>query len=133
MSLTKSWEKVLHKSLEDPSNILHYLNISLRDEDTDMFLIALKNISKAHLGGMTALSEKTNFSRESLYRTLSLNGNPRFSTLLAILDALGFQLAIEPKMRKKKAAKKVVRGKRRKTASKKTQSRTIRKKRKVPS
>lgn len=127
MSLTKSWEKVLHKSLEDPSNVLHYLNISLKDEDADMFLIALKNISKAHLGGMTALAEKTNLSRESLYRTLSLNGNPRFSTLLAILDALGFQLAIEPKKRKRKASKKAARGKKKKTVSKKIKTRKTRK------
>ena len=127
MSLTKSWEKVLHKSLEDPSNVLHYLNISLKDEDPDIFLIALKNVLKAQLGEITELAEKTSLSRESLYRTLSLNGNPRFSTLLAILDALGFQLAIEPKKRKRKASKKAARGKKKKIVSKKIKTRKTRK------
>lgn len=119
MSLTKSWEEVLQKSLKNPSNVLHYLNVSLSDEDPDLFLMALKKVSKTQLGGMTALAEETNLSRESLYRTLSLNGNPRFSTLLAILDALGFQLAIQPKKRKRKVSKKAKRAKPVKKAPKK--------------
>jgi len=36
------------------------------------------------VGGMTALSEKTGLSRETLYRTLSERGNPRLDTLAVI-------------------------------------------------
>ncbi|NGX47821.1 MAG: hypothetical protein K1000chlam3_01206, partial [Chlamydiae bacterium] len=50
-----------------------------------------------------------------------------FSTLLAILDALGFQLAIEPKKRKRKASKKAARGKKKKIVSKKIKTRKTRK------
>ena len=34
-------------------------------------------------------------SRESLYRTLSRKGNPRFSTLEAVLESLGLKLSVE--------------------------------------
>ena len=36
-------------------------------------------------------------SRESLYRTLSRKGNPRFSTLEAVLESVGLKLAVEVK------------------------------------
>jgi probable addiction module antidote protein len=33
-------------------------------------------------------------ARESLYRALSEDGNPRFSSLVAILKAMGLELAV---------------------------------------
>lgn len=36
------------------------------------------------------------FSRETLYRTLSANGNPRLDTLALILAAFGLRLAVQP-------------------------------------
>ena len=36
-------------------------------------------------------------SRQGLYQALSENGNPRFSTISQILDALGLQLAVTRK------------------------------------
>lgn len=109
MKPSKPWEDVLQKSLEDPETVLAYLNTSLHEEDEDLFLISLKNTAKAKLGGMTALAEATGLSRESLYRTLSTNGNPRFSTLLAVLDVLGYKISIEPKKARKKTSKRVSR------------------------
>ncbi|WP_260620462.1 helix-turn-helix domain-containing transcriptional regulator [Gordonibacter massiliensis (ex Traore et al. 2017)] len=35
--------------------------------------------------------------RESLYKSLSADGNPRFSTVMNVVDALGFKLAVEPR------------------------------------
>jgi DNA-binding phage protein len=35
-------------------------------------------------------------NRETLYRTLSENGNPRLDTLAAILDAFGLRLSVQP-------------------------------------
>ena len=74
-----------------------YLKASLEEYENDgnlgAFLLALRTIAKAE-GGMTALAEKTNFKRESLYRALSKQGNPRLSTLETILHALGFSLSV---------------------------------------
>ncbi len=50
------------------------------------------------LGGMAELARRTGLSRESLYRTLSANGNPRLDTLSAILAAFGLRLSVAPKV-----------------------------------
>jgi probable addiction module antidote protein len=41
---------------------------------------------------MANLAQATSLNRETLYRTLSANGNPRLSSLGLILQALGLQL-----------------------------------------
>ena len=46
---------------------------------------------------MRQLAQDTQLSRESLYRTLSRKGNPRFSTLEAVLESVGLKLAVEVK------------------------------------
>jgi probable addiction module antidote protein len=43
---------------------------------------------------MTQLSNTTGLGRESLYKTLSEEGNPTIKTLLLLLDAMGLQLAV---------------------------------------
>ncbi|MBA2651110.1 MAG: hypothetical protein H0U73_02390 [Tatlockia sp.] len=47
-------------------------------------------------GGISSLSKKTNLNREKLYTLLSKDGNPTLNSLLLILRALHFQLAINP-------------------------------------
>ncbi|OFW81238.1 MAG: putative addiction module antidote protein [Alphaproteobacteria bacterium RIFCSPLOWO2_01_FULL_40_26] len=64
------------------------------DNDVGTLLIALRQVAKAR-GGFTILSEKTGFSRETLYRTLSKAGNPTIVTLKSILDALGYCLTMK--------------------------------------
>ena len=53
---------------------------------------------------MKQLAQDTQLSRESLYRTLSRKGNPRFSTLEAVLKSLGLKLSVTVKLPETKAA-----------------------------
>lgn len=46
-------------------------------------------------GFMAQLAHTTGLNRETLYRTLSKNGNPRLSSLGLIIEALGLRLSIE--------------------------------------
>jgi probable addiction module antidote protein len=46
--------------------------------------------------GMAAIAAKTGLSRESLYRALSPKGNPKLSTLVEVLAALGLRLSVVP-------------------------------------
>lgn len=46
--------------------------------------------------GMAAIATKTGLSRESLYRALSTKGNPKLSTLVEVLAALGLRLSVVP-------------------------------------
>lgn len=65
----------------------------LEDGDARAVPIALRTVAEA-LGGMTALARRTGLSRESLYRTLSKDGNPRLDTLAAVLDTFGLRLTV---------------------------------------
>ena len=46
--------------------------------------------------GMADVAAKTGLSRESLYRALSPKGNPKLSTLIEVLAALGLRLSVVP-------------------------------------
>jgi probable addiction module antidote protein len=45
---------------------------------------------------MAKIAKAAGVPRESLYRALSASGNPRLSTLHAILKAAGLKLAVQP-------------------------------------
>ncbi|MEN6373334.1 MAG: addiction module antidote protein [Smithella sp.] len=53
-------------------------------------IAALGDIARAK--GMTQIARKTGLGRESLYKALSVEGNPEFSTVLKVVQALGLQL-----------------------------------------
>lgn len=79
--------------LKTPEELAAYLEAAMEDEDERVLLLALRNAASS-IGGMTELSRRTGLSRETLYRTLSEDGNPKFSTLRAILKAFGLTLSV---------------------------------------
>jgi probable addiction module antidote protein len=44
---------------------------------------------------VTSLKPKAGVERESLYRALSVRGNPRWSTLVAVTQAIGLRRTVE--------------------------------------
>src|SRR5436190_2223015 len=88
MARTSDYREELLKTLKDPEEAEGYFNAILEEcKDCDeeeaqkLILLALKNITDAQ-GGIAKLAEKTGLGRESLYKTLSVEGNPKLSTLL---------------------------------------------------
>lgn len=79
--------------LNTPEEIAAYLEAAMEDDNEQVLLMALRNAAGA-IGGMTELSRRTGLSRETLYRTLSEDGNPKFSTLRSILKAFGLTFSI---------------------------------------
>ena len=79
--------------LRDQEFALGYLKACLEHETVDTFLIALREVVQAN-AGMTKLAEATGLGRESLYKTLSAQGNPEFKTLEAVLSALGMRFSV---------------------------------------
>ena len=57
------------------------------EEAQKLLLLALKNITEAQ-GGVAKLAAATGLGRESLYKTLSPEGNPKLSTVIAVTQAL---------------------------------------------
>ena len=95
MARSRSYKVHLHERLQEPDAAAAYLNAALEDDDIHVFLLALRDITEAQ-GGMSHLSKETELNRESLYKTLSMRGNPRLSSLRSVLGACGLELAIQP-------------------------------------
>lgn len=79
--------------LRSTGDIEAYLNAALEDGDERVLLRALRTIAEK-MGGISRLARETGMARESLYRALSEDGNPRFTSLVAILKAMGLELAV---------------------------------------
>jgi probable addiction module antidote protein len=93
MKKSKPYQPELIESLRNPREAEEYLNVALEEDDPELFLLALRNVTEAQ-GGVARLAEKTKLNRESLYKMLSEKGNPEFKSLDALLHALGFRLAV---------------------------------------
>lgn len=79
--------------LKTPEDIAEYLNATIEDGDERLMLAAIQDIVRA-TGSMTELANQTGLSRESLYRALSNDGNPKLSNFIAVLHALNLELAV---------------------------------------
>lgn len=79
--------------LRSDIEIAAYIESMLADGDSSAVPIALRTVADA-VGGMAALADRTGLSRETLYRTLSVKGNPRLDTLALILKAFGLRLSV---------------------------------------
>ncbi len=95
MKLKNISESSLYSDLKDPEFAAGYLEDVLQEGSLTTFLIALRNVAEA-TGGVGQLAKVTELGRESMYKTLSEEGNPQFTTVQSILKALGLRLSITP-------------------------------------
>ena len=86
----RQWDSAEH--LKNEEDMVRYMELCLEEAGDDAAFIAkaLGNIAKAR--GMTQLARETGLGRESLYKALSGEGSPRFSTILKVMSALGIRL-----------------------------------------
>lgn len=94
------YQEELIKDLHDTNEALAYLNEALKDDDQRIFLLALKNVLEAQGGDIATLAQKTDLNRENLYRMLSKKGNPKLTSIVSVLNALGLQLAVQTSKRR---------------------------------
>jgi probable addiction module antidote protein len=94
MRKTSSYRDALLESLRDADEAQEYLNAALEDSP-EAFLKALKNVAQAHQ--MTKVAKESGVQRETLYRSLSEQGNPTFGTLSSILTVLGLTITVKAK------------------------------------
>lgn len=95
MTRSTSYQESLTAALAEPLEAADYLNGALEDGDKELFLLALRNVAEARLGGISQLAAASGLNRESLYRMLSGKGNPELKSLDRLLHALGLKLAVE--------------------------------------
>ncbi len=87
-TLTQPWDAADH--LENKEDIVAYLEAAFDDGDSRLITAALGDIAKSK--GMTKIASEAGLGRESLYKALSHDGNPSFSTVLKVMQALGIRL-----------------------------------------
>ncbi len=85
---TRKWDVADH--LKTDADVVAYLEAALDDGDPALVAAALGDIARAR--GMSAIARRTGLGRESLYKALSAEGNPEFSTILKVMKALGLRL-----------------------------------------
>jgi probable addiction module antidote protein len=91
-----SREEVMVKKLRQrPAFAAEYLKAAMQEtDDPHVLLIALRHVAKAR-GGVAKIAKAAGLERESLYQALSEHGNPRLTTLLGIMKAIGVKLTVE--------------------------------------
>lgn len=89
------------KYLDNDEAIADYLTDALETRDPAFVSDALGVVARAR--GMSDVARTAGMSRESLYRALSADGNPKFETVLRVMDALGLQFSVNPASRKRVA------------------------------
>jgi len=80
--------------LDNNEMISEYLNTVLQEGSESEIIAAIGHVAKAI--GMTKIAEETGLSRPSLYKALSEDAKPQFSTILKVLKALGSQIQLSP-------------------------------------
>jgi probable addiction module antidote protein len=93
----KNLEELLHERLKDQELAIAYLNEALRDEDHQVFLVALKDVLDAQGQDISALAKKAHVSRQNVYRMLSKKGNPRWESIASLVGTMGFQVQLTAK------------------------------------
>ena len=84
------WDVVEHLKGDKETSL--YLEACFEEDPGDGSLIraALGDIARAR--GMAQTARRTGLTREGLYKALSPDGNPEFSTVVKVIKALGLRL-----------------------------------------
>ena len=88
------FEEILRQRLQDSAQAAEYLTACF-EEGPDVFLVGLREVVEAQ-GGIRRTARSSKLNRESLYRLLSHDGNPRLSSLNAVLSSLGLKVRFTP-------------------------------------
>ena len=84
------YDVILKPRLQTPAQAAKYL-AACYEEGQDVFLLGLRDVIKAQ-GGIGRAARSTKLNRLSLYRLLSRHGNPRLSSLRALLSSVGLKV-----------------------------------------
>ena len=86
-------EAMIRRLRRQPDFAAAYLKAALEETgEPRVLLIALRHVAQAR--GIAKVAKSAGVERESLYRALSANGNPRLSTLYAVAKAVGLKLTL---------------------------------------
>lgn len=104
-TITRRWD--VAKELRSTEEMALFLDACIIESEGDAAFIAKALGDVARAKGMTTVARATGMSRESLYKALSGERSPDFSTILRVLGAVGLTFRVEcldpPKSRPRRA------------------------------
>ena len=86
-TITKPYNPFDH--LLTDAQISDYLTNAFLDDDPSVFVVALGHVVKHK--GVAEIAEQTGLNRESLYKVLAGNNQPKWDTVQRLMKALGVQ------------------------------------------
>ena len=96
MATTKPFDIVpfdAAEHLKDEKSIAAFLNASREMNDPAVLLNALSTVARAR--SMTDLAQASGLGRESLYKALRPGAQPRYDTVLRVMEALGVEMVFQ--------------------------------------
>jgi probable addiction module antidote protein len=72
------------------------IELAIQENDLEYLLKAIGDIARSK--GMSQMARELNLDQASLYKSLSPDENPSFSTVIKVLDNLGLCLKVEQKI-----------------------------------
>ena len=91
----KTYEWDMSENINTKEEVIAYLQGAIEENDIETLLEVIGAIARSK--GMVMIAKELGLSRESLYKSLSSGGNPSFSTILKVLDLLGYKMQIMQK------------------------------------
>ena len=76
--------------LDSPDAIAAYIEAAFEDGDPAVITHALGVVARAK--GMSDLARSAGVTREALYKALTAEGDPKLSTFIGVLKALGLRI-----------------------------------------
>lgn len=90
----RKFEDHLNERLREPEYAAIYVETALEQGGIEEFLYALREVIVAQEGGMQRVAAESRRGRESMYKSLSKQGNPRIKTLDSILHSVGMRITV---------------------------------------
>jgi probable addiction module antidote protein len=88
------WDSAAHLKTEE--DIAAYVEACMQEDSEDPAWIAQTLAVVARARNMSQLARDAGMTREGLYKALSPDGNPSYSTVAKVAHALGFRLSLQP-------------------------------------
>lgn len=102
MAKGTEFSKYLTQKLLDPELAAAYIVAAIEENDSDFLNQALANVVKAH--GVGDIAAKTGIARQAIYSMTSKKGNPTLQNVNKILNAIGLEITVKPKSKRKRVA-----------------------------
>ena len=89
---TSVWDPAEY--LKTDEEITAYLSDVFSTNDSRLIVAAIGDVARAR--GMSKIADDISCGRESLYKSLSQDGNPSFETIVKVLSSIGYEIKLSP-------------------------------------